>query len=456
MPNDIGIVITGCRRGWEVIADNNVVNLNDSSISKVLTDSRKHVLVHKTYVNFYSIEHISNYCIFTGYRSSRDLGRDGYIAVSLFVDSSHIIVHVRNLLKELLDSFFKNYMNPLTWEPVVNKNVDIKWFQQIVDKYEIVSLAHVSDIIPGEPRYIVYDCDEKLDSYLGGAFRCDFTHWQKIYYLSKSVVDDKDIIELHVQAVVDQVKSRPHIAEQEKPKEKSERTFDEREENDDVMPPILDVDTTENKDQEVLRGNKPSKKKIIGLAAALISVILLGTAYYFYSNPTYSGEYSIERLVPQQDIGKQDVDAQEEVLAVDTETEDFVEPDSVIPDDVAENLVKKTQKELEVKVNKEIKILNDKLNSLDVTKQKAESILERAKEVGDSKLIQRANAYLWFFNAASLDDVQKAVPYFSGEQRRTCLVTYLKSSRSFMAFKKRVGMDFRKAKDIIKSDLSER
>lgn len=449
MPNDIGIVITGCRRGWEVIADNNVVNLNDSSISKVLTDIRKHVLVHKTYVDFYSIEYISNYCVFTGYRSSKDLGRDGYIAVTLFVDSSHSIVHVRNLLKELLDSFFKNYMNPLNWEPVANKNIDIKWFQQIVDKYEIVSLAHVSDIIPGEPRYVVYDSDEKLNSYLEEAFRCDFIHWQKVYYLSKTVADDRDILELYIQAV-----SSPQVPEQEKPEEKTESSFDNREEDDDVLPPILDVDTTDNKDQEVLRENKPSKKKIIGLAAALISVILLGTAYYFYSNPTYSGEYSIERLVPQQDIGKQDVDVQEEALPVDTVTEDFIEPDSVIPDAVAENLVKKTQ--IEAEVNNQIKILNDLLNSLDVTKQNAESILERAKELDDSKLIQRANAYLWFFNAASLDDVQKAVPYFSGEQRRTCLVTYLKSSRSFMAFKKRVGMDFRKAKDIIKSDMSER
>ena len=455
MLGNIGIVITGCRRDFGVIADNNVVNLDDSSISKVLTDSRKHVFVHKTFVDFYSVEHISNYRIFTGYRSSRDLGRDGYIAVSVFVDSSYSIVNIRNLLKELLDCFFKNYMNPLTWEPVASKNVDIKWFQQIVDKYEVVPLSSVADIIPGEPKYIVYDSDEKLDSYLVEAFSCDFTHWQKIYYLSKSIVDDKDILELHVQAVGDKVKSRPQLAEQEKMEEKTEKSFEEPEE-DDIMPPIVDIDSAENKDQEVLRDNKPSKKKIIGLAAALISVILLGTAYYFYSNPTYSGKYSIERLVPQQDIGKQDVDAQEEVLPVDTETEDFVEPDPVIPDDVAENLVKKTQKELEVKVNKEIKILNDKLNSLDVTKQNAERILGRAKELDDSKLIQRANAYLWFFNAASLDDVQKALPYFSGEQRRTCLVTYLKSSRSFMAFKKRVGMDFRKAKDIIKSDLSER
>ena len=445
-PNNIGIVITGCRRDFGVIADNNVVNLNDSSISKVLTDSRKHVLVHKTYVDFYSKEYISNYCIFTGYRSSRDLGRDGYIAVSLFVDSSHSIVHVSDLLKELLDSYFKNYMNPLTWEPVANKNVDIKWFQQIVDKYEVVSLAHVSDIIPGEPRYIVYDSDEKLNSYLEEAFRCDFIHWQKVYYLCKTVADDRDILELYIQAV-----SYPQVAEQEKPEKKTESSFDNREEDDDVMPPILDVDTTENKDQEVLRENKPSKKKIIGLAATLISVILFGTAYYLYSNSTYSGEYSIERFVPQQDIEQHDVDAQKEVLPVDTVAEDYVEPDSVIPDAVAEDIVKKTQKKAEVEVNKEIKILNEELNRLDITKQNVERILESAKKLGDSELIQRANAYLWFFNATSLDDVQKAVPYFSGEQRRTCLVTYLKSSSTFMAFKKRVGMDFRKAKDIIKS-----
>ena len=453
MPGNIGIVITGCRRDFGVIADNNVVNLNDSSISKVLTDSRKHVLVHKTFVDFYSVEHISNYRIFTGYRSSRDLGRDGYIAVSLFVDSSHSIVHVRNLLKELLDSFFKNYMNPLTWEPVVNKNVDIKWFQQIVDKYEVVPLSSVADIIPGEPKFIVYDSDEKLDSYLVEAFSCDFTHWQKIYYLSKSIVDDKDILELHVQAVGDKVKSRPQLAEQEKMEEKTEKSFEEPEE-DDIMPPIVDIDSAENKDQEVLRDNKPFKKIIIGLAVTLISVILFGTAYYFYSNSTSPDKYYIEGLFQKQEIELQEEDAQEEVLPVDTVSEDFVEPDSIIPDDAAEDLVRKTQKEAEI-IN-QIKILNDRLNSLNVTKKDAESILERAKELNDSKLIQRANAYLWFFNATSLEDVQKSVPYFSGEQRRTCLVTYLKSSRHFMEFKKRVGMDFRKAKDLIKSDLIER
>ena len=449
MAGQTGIVITGCRKDFGVIADNNIVNLNDSSISKVLTDSRKHVLVHKTYVDFYSIEYISNYCIFTGYRSSRDLGRDGYIAVSLFVDSSHSIVHVRNLLKELLDCYFKNYMNPLNWEPVANKNIDIKWFQQIVDKYEIVSLAHVSDIIPGEPRYVVYDSDEKLNSYLEEAFRCDFIHWQKVYYLSKTVADDRDILEIYIQAV-----SSPQVAEQEKPEEKTESSFDNREEDDDVLPPILDVDTTENKDQEVLRENKPSKKKIIGLAAALISVILFGTAYYFYSNSTSPDKYYIEGLFQKQETEQQEEDAQEEVLPVDTVSEDFVEPDSIIPDDVAEDLVRKTQ--IEAEIINQIKILNDKLNSLDVTKKNAESILERAKELNDSKLIQRANAYLWFFNATSLDDVQKAMPYFSGEQRRTCHVTYLKSSRHFEAFRKRVGMDFRKAKDLIKRDLIER
>lgn len=455
MPDKIGIVITGCRRDFGVIADNNVVNLNDSSISKVLTDSRKHVLVHKTYVDFYSVEHISNYRIFTGYRSSRDLGRDGYIAVSLFIDRSHSIIHVRNLLKELLDCYFKNYMNPLTWEPTASKNVNVEWFQQIVDKYEVVSLAPVKDIFPGEPKYIVYDCDEKLDYYFDDSSYCDFTHWQKVYYLSKFITDDKDILDLHIQAFNFKVKSLSQVAEQEKPKEKTESSFDNREE-DDVMPPTLDVDTTENKDQEILQENKPSKKKIIGLAAAILSVILFGAAFYFYSNSTTPENYNIEGLFQQQDIDPQEVDAPEEVLPVDTVSEDYVEPDSVIPDAVAENLAKKTQKEAVAQVNKQIKILNDKLNRLDITKQDVESILESAKKHGNSELIQRANAYLCFFNAISLDDVQRAIPYFSGEQRRTCFVTYLKDLKTFEYCRKRFGMDFRKAKDFIKSNLSER
>ena len=451
MQNEIGIVITGCRRDFGVIADNNVVNLNDSMVSKALIDARQHVLLHKPYMDFYSVEFVLNYCVYTGYRSSRDLGRDGYIAVSLFVDSSYSIVHVRNLLKELLDCYFKNYMNPLTWEPVASKNVDIELFQIIVDKYEVVSLAPVTDIIPGNPKYIIYDSDEKLDSYLEGTCRCDFTHWQKVYYLCKNVTDDRDMLELPIQSVSDKVKLRPQVDEKEKSEGKIEITSDKHDEND-VMPPILDVDTTDSKDQEEVRENKPSKK-ILALTATLISVILFGTAYYFYSNSTESSGYSIESLVSQQNIEQQDMDAQEEVLPVDTVAEEFIEPDSVIPDDASENLARKTQKDSEAK---EIKNLNKKLDRLDITKREVERILERAKELDNSELIQRANAYLWFFNAASLDDVQKAVPYFSGEQRRTCLVTYLKSSRSFMAFKKRVGMDFRKAKDIIKSDLSER
>lgn len=451
MSDKIGILITGCRRDFGVIADNNVINLNDSFISKVLTDSRKHVLVHKTYVDFYSVEFISNYSILTGYRSSRDLGRDGYIAASLFVDSSYSIVHVRNLLKELLDCYFKNYMNPLTWEPVANKIVDIKLFQIIVDKYEVVSLAPVTDIIPGEPKYIIYDSDEKLDSYLEGAFRSDFTHCQKVYYISKNVADDRDMLELHVQAVSDKVKSRPQVAKQKKNEEKTERSFDKRE-DDDVMPPILDVDTTDSKDQEEVRENKPSKK-ILALTATLISVILFGTAYYFYSNSTDSSGYSIESLVSQQNIEQQDMDAQEEVLPVDTVAEEFIEPDSVIPDDASENLVRKTQKNSEAK---EIKNLNKKLDRLDITKREVERILERAKELDNSELIQRANAYLWFYNATSLDDVHKAITFFSDEQRRTCYVTYLKNSKTFEYCRKRFGMDFRKAKDYIKSDLSER
>lgn len=451
MADHIGLVFSGCNKGFHIICENNVGNFNESVVHKVIIDIRKDIVVQKSYIDYYSVEFVLNYSIFTGYRSSRDLGRDGYIAVSVFVDSSYCIVHFRNLLKELLDCYFKNYMNPLTWEPVANKIVDIKLFQTIVDKYEVVSLAPATHIIPGDPKYIVYDSDEKLDSYLEGAFRCDFTHWQKVYYLSKNVTDDRDMLELHIQSVSDKVKLRPQVDEKEKSEGKIEITSDKHDEND-VMPPIFDIDTTDSKDQEELRENKYSKK-ILALAATLISVILFGTAYYFYSDATDSSGYSIESLVSQQNIEQQDMDAQEEVLPVDTVAEEFIEQDSVIPDAASENLVRKTPKDSEVK---EIKILNIKLDRLDITKRDVERILERAKELGDSKLIQRANAYLWFFNATSLDDVHKAVTYFSSEQRRTCVVTYLKDSKTFEICKRRFGMDFRKAKDYIKSDFNER
>ena len=434
MSNQIGIVITGCKRDFGVICDNHIINLNDSNVHQALMDVRRHIVVHKPYVDFYSIEFLHRYMAITGYRSSKDLGRDGYIGITVFLSYSVRIPHVRNLLKELLDCYFRNYMNPLTWEPVTNKNVDIRLFDAIVNNYETVPNLDDEDIMMGA-IYQTYDNESVLDDCLDNPFHV-VPLSQKVYLLNKVILENASEyqLELHIPSINEKGKDSFNV------KEIDSLSFEDKkdaENEDSEMPSIVKNESSDVKKSKKKQISQPSKQRIFHIAIAALLLLLLGFACYIVPQIGHSTEDE-PMQVALADVNTDNVPRQSDVET----TEERITEDSIND--------KESEEAEAALMLKEAHELNKRLDALDLTPKIASDVMNRAKELGDNKLVMRAQAYMTFFNATKIDDVKHNMKAFSPEQQRVCKQTYAFDTKLFHETKKRVGMSFKKAQDILK------
>ena len=328
MLEKVGIIISGCKQSYGVICSNKVVNEYDADIAKTLTDIRKHFSFHKAYVDFFSVELIKEYKVYTGYRSSKDFGRDAYMAVSLYVPHWAKIPNVRNLLKDLLDCYFRNYMNPLTGESLNKKREDIRLFESIIQKYQLTDDEPQSlrtSRRETQPVLFIYDDEAELAEYFECPYQPSVSLGQKVFLLSKAIYDHPDESQLEFAA-------SPFMFSDDAPELEVEHEGDVVEEETKDEEDVAEIEEIEipisnDENQDIDSPSEPSNNKKLGIAILAAAVVLIGIIVFALSKSekSYLEEtVSVDTIASQ--IEKTNADTVELVTVMQVTNQSFTSP----------------------------------------------------------------------------------------------------------------------------------
>lgn len=209
MKEQIGLVIWGCKGGYRAtpsnggpFCSNNVVNTGDEVIAQTVKDIRYFIRLHRTGHDFYAIEFTSKYKVFTNYRSSNDSGTGAFIAFTLYVPHNLKVENMRAMFKEMMDGYFREYMNPLSNTPLTGKYDDINKFSPILGRYEVKAdrpYYRQSSLQDDTPKLVIYDDASVVDKYFDSPYRPEFFQCQEVIFLSKEIYDNASAYELDLQ-----------------------------------------------------------------------------------------------------------------------------------------------------------------------------------------------------------------------------------------------------------------
>lgn len=194
--SQIGIVVWGCKGGCHVFCDNKVVDVLTPEIDQTLKDIRSFITISRPGIDFYALEFTSKHKVYTQYRSSNDSGNGAFIAITLYFPHKAKAMNVRSLLNEMMNDYFKEYMNPLSYSPLSGKYDDI-------NKYVAILKLHETEIVPDKsheyhaasaqddrPKLYRYEKIEEVDKYFGSPYRQEFFECQEVQFLSAEIVDN--------------------------------------------------------------------------------------------------------------------------------------------------------------------------------------------------------------------------------------------------------------------------
>ena len=197
---EIGLAIWGCKGGYSVFCNNNVIDVKSSVIRNTLKDIRSFIRLNASGVDFYALEFTDMYKVYTIYRSSNDSnGSSGaFIAVTVFVPHSLSIKNVRTLLEEIINAYFKEYIHPIFLSPLDGKYDNIAPFVKILDE-------HKQDVFPEKMKYIrnistqddipqvlCYSDISLVDEYFATPYRKQFYACQEVMFLEDKICANLD------------------------------------------------------------------------------------------------------------------------------------------------------------------------------------------------------------------------------------------------------------------------
>lgn len=196
----IGIAIWGCKGGYGIFCNNNVIDIKSPEIRNTLKDIRSFIRLNASGVDFYALEFTDMYKVYTIYRSSNDSnGSSGaFIAVTVFVPHSLSIKNVRTLLEEIINAYFKEYIHPVFLSPLDGKYDNIAPFVKILDE-------HKQDVFPEKMKYIrnistqddipqvlCYSDISLVDEYFATPYRKQFYACQEVMFLEDKICANLD------------------------------------------------------------------------------------------------------------------------------------------------------------------------------------------------------------------------------------------------------------------------
>lgn len=192
---DIGLVIWGCKGGYRIFCSN-VVDVNERDISDTLKDIRSYVGVRRHGVDYYAVEFTSRYKVYTHYRSSNDSGAGAFIAITLFVPHTLMITNVREVLDEMVNRYFREYVNPLNGTPLPGKFDEIRPFQNILDTMARVvpdrrMFRYSPSVQNNIPKIVKYDDLATVDRYFDNPYHKEFFDCQEVMFFRRDIVDNR-------------------------------------------------------------------------------------------------------------------------------------------------------------------------------------------------------------------------------------------------------------------------
>lgn len=193
MREQIGLVIWGCKGGYRAFCSNNVVNTGDEVIAQTIKDIRSFIRIHRTGHDFFAIEFTSKYKVFTNYRSSNDSGTGAFIAFTIYVPHNLKVVNMRAMFKEMMDGYFREYMNPLSNTPLTGKYDDINKFLPILERYEVKPdrpYYRQPSKQDDKPQLLIYEDLSIVDEYFDSPYRPEFFNCQEVMLLSRDIYDN--------------------------------------------------------------------------------------------------------------------------------------------------------------------------------------------------------------------------------------------------------------------------
>lgn len=195
MASQIGIVVWGCKGGYKMFCTNGVVRTDEPSIAQTVKDIRPFVRVNRAGVNFYALEFSDQFKVFTIYRSSFDSGSGAFTAITVYVPHHSRLRRVREMLVEMMDAYFREYMNPLTYAPIPGKYDDISPFVAILEAYadqvgpETGLFRRSVSVQDDTPQIVLYDDVAEVDAYFEQPYHPEFYACQEVMFFSREVFE---------------------------------------------------------------------------------------------------------------------------------------------------------------------------------------------------------------------------------------------------------------------------
>ena len=192
----IGLVIAGCKGGYRLLCSNGVVDTQEEEINRTLSDIRSVIRINRNHLTLYALEFTSQYKVYSVYRSCNDNGSGAFVNIVLYVPHETRIDKTRELLDNMIDYYFKEYVNPLhgTYYPGTYDNITI--FSDIlraaVTREETRHFTHRRSKQDDAPNFYVYNDVSEVDNLFASPYRKEFFDCQEVMFMPRQMYESGD------------------------------------------------------------------------------------------------------------------------------------------------------------------------------------------------------------------------------------------------------------------------
>ena len=164
----IGLVIAGCKGGYRLLCSNGVADTQGEEISRTLSDIRSVIRINRNHLTLYALEFTSQYKVYSVYRSCNDNGSGAFVNIVVYVPHETRIDKIRELLDNMIEYYFKEYVNPLhgTYYPGTYDNINP--FSDILQSAEINEetrhFTHRRSKQDDTPSFYIYNDVSEVDN----------------------------------------------------------------------------------------------------------------------------------------------------------------------------------------------------------------------------------------------------------------------------------------------------
>lgn len=189
----IGLVIAGCKGGYRLLCSNGVVDTREEEISRTLSDIRFAIRINRNHLTLYALEFTSQYKVYSVYRSCNDNGSGAFVNIVVYVPHETRIYKIRELLDNMIEYYFKEYVNPLhgTYYPGTYDNINP--FSDILQSAEIKEetrrFTHRCSKQDDTPGFYIYNDVSEVDRLFESPYRKEFFDCQEVMFMSRTIYE---------------------------------------------------------------------------------------------------------------------------------------------------------------------------------------------------------------------------------------------------------------------------